>query len=288
MDAIATKPVLKVSVLSSGAILLDGHAIELERLAEALQDAKRNDGAVYYYRQAAAGNPPLQAMSVLNLVIQNKLPISLSSRPDFSDYVDAKGASHLRNVQTGNGQTAPQAKETRNEAIEKVFADARRMAAGEIGQRGVVIVTPAFQYLVLPAPAPSPQLDAQAAGLEQMVPSAIKRNIAVIANTSMSVPPNITEIDQSIPSPGILMGLCYLGHSVYLFSSDARSLEAACRDADLLIVDSAVMSSLPDAWQDTVAKVMRNPNILLQDRASFQLQTLRTAGPGRDRLDFPA
>jgi hypothetical protein len=284
MDAIATKPVLKVSVLATGAILLDGHGIELDRLAQALQDAKRNDGAVYYYREAATGNPPpLQAMSVLNLVIQNKLPISLSSQPDFSDYVDAKGVSHPR-----SGQPASAAKESRSEAIEKVFADARRMAAGEKGPRGLVLVTPDFQYLLLPTPAPSPQLDAQAAGLEQMISSTIKRKIAVIANTRMSAPPNIAEVAKSIPFLGNLMGLCYLGHAVCLFSGDARELEAGCREADLLIVDSAVLPSLPTGWEDDAAKVMRNANLILQDRASFQLRILRSAGQSRDRLEFPA
>ncbi|HEV2691026.1 MAG TPA: hypothetical protein VGV35_20865 [Bryobacteraceae bacterium] len=297
MDATIAKPVLKISVLSSGAVLLDGKPTELDQLADALRAAKSNDGTVFYYREAAAATPPLQAMSVLNLVVQNKLPISLSSKPDFSDWVDNKGVSHPR-----NGQAAPVARIGNKmptvaavDGIEEVFANARKMAAGEGGPRGLVIVRPDRKYLLIPALAASPELDAQSAGLERLVPSAITRNIAVIADTGFlsngngaaTTPPSIAAIGKSIPFLGNLMGLCYLGHAVWIFEGDTSALEAGCRDADLLFVDSGMLTSLQPGWLEGVAKVMRNANILIQDRASFQLRILRRAGESRDRLEFP-
>jgi hypothetical protein len=35
-------------------------------------------------------------MEVLRLVLDHGLPISLSSKPDFSDYIDPSGVSHPR------------------------------------------------------------------------------------------------------------------------------------------------------------------------------------------------
>jgi hypothetical protein len=35
-------------------------------------------------------------MAVLRLVMGHRLPVSFSSKPDFSDYVDEAGASHPR------------------------------------------------------------------------------------------------------------------------------------------------------------------------------------------------
>jgi hypothetical protein len=44
------------------------------------------------------------------------------------------------------------------------------------------------------------------------------------------------------------------------------------RDADVLIVDSARLTGLSTDWQGTAAKEMRYPQILVHDRASFQLR----------------
>src|ERR1700687_3920886 len=91
-------PILKVSVLISGAVLLDGEPVSLEALDARLQSLKPQRPAVWYYREAAGGEPPAEAMQVMKLVVDNRLPISLSSKADFSDYVDLKGVSHLRNA----------------------------------------------------------------------------------------------------------------------------------------------------------------------------------------------
>jgi hypothetical protein len=93
----SSKPmILKISVLSSGAVLLDGKATTMRALEGSLKTAKTRNGQVWYYREAVNSEPSSQAMAVIKLVVDNKLPISLSTKPDFSDYVDERGQSRPR------------------------------------------------------------------------------------------------------------------------------------------------------------------------------------------------
>ena len=88
--------VLRISVLISGKVLLDGMEGSLSEIQKARDKAKSDKAAIWYYRESSSGEPPQQAMEVLKLVIENDLPISMSSKPDFSDYIDEKGQSHPR------------------------------------------------------------------------------------------------------------------------------------------------------------------------------------------------
>ena len=40
--------------------------------------------------------PPPQGQAVIQLIIKHQLPVSMSTKPDFSDYVDDKGVSRPR------------------------------------------------------------------------------------------------------------------------------------------------------------------------------------------------
>jgi hypothetical protein len=59
---------LKISVLASGAILLDGQPADFDQVDAALQAVKRSNGnaQVWYYREAA-GPQPLQQTRFLRL-----------------------------------------------------------------------------------------------------------------------------------------------------------------------------------------------------------------------------
>jgi hypothetical protein len=95
--AVSAEPVAKVSVLSNGKVLLNGKPTTLEALDVALGSLAASKGVVWYYREAAeAAEPPAVSMQVIELVIKYRLPISLSTRPDFSDAVGADGQSHPR------------------------------------------------------------------------------------------------------------------------------------------------------------------------------------------------
>jgi len=49
---------LKVSVLATGELVLDGQPVTLPALEQALGQATKDDTVVWYYRENAAGDPP--------------------------------------------------------------------------------------------------------------------------------------------------------------------------------------------------------------------------------------
>ncbi len=252
-------PILKVSVLVSGAVLLDGEPVSLEGLGEKLESAKADRPVVWYYREAAGGEPPAQAMQVMKLVVEKRLPISLCSKPDFSDYVDRKGVSHPRYT-TWDG----------------VVAKVREMTAGG---RYVGIVRPDLSYL-LTAPPPRESMAPQMIQMmEKMIPPKPPRNISAIVDTYFSLRPGggipgLTEMGQEIPFFGMLLGMACIGHSVCVFPATEESLAAGCKGADLLIVDDAAIASLPSGWRSAAASVMRGANVVVHERATFKLKPI--------------
>jgi len=89
-------PIEKVSVLSSGKLLLDGKPTDLKRIEEDFRKLKEAGGSVWYYREAADTEPPPEGPAVVQLIIKYRLPVSFSTKPDFSDYVDENGVPHPR------------------------------------------------------------------------------------------------------------------------------------------------------------------------------------------------
>ena len=65
-------------------------------LAKLLDVVKEKNGVVWYYREDGPGEPSREAIEVIKMVVERKLPISLSSKPDFSDYIDEHGNSKPR------------------------------------------------------------------------------------------------------------------------------------------------------------------------------------------------
>jgi len=92
----AERPIVKISVLESGQLLVDGQPSDMERLKTALKRAKDANGAVWYYRENGQQEAPPRAIQVIQLVIDSGVPVSMSSKPDFSDYIDGQGLSHPR------------------------------------------------------------------------------------------------------------------------------------------------------------------------------------------------
>jgi len=260
--------VLRISVLASGAVLLDGSPITLTDLEPALRNAAAQNAVVWYYREAASTDGSPGAIQVLQLIVKNKLRLSLSSRPDFSDWVDSQGRSHPR--------TTPSSDDS--------FAAVRQAAAR--GQ--LVIVRPGGDFLLLPKLPDGSMRPEVTTGLASLIPTDRTRNIAVIAAVApdLSSTPTVTDINSTIPFFGMLMAFSYLGHAVWIFDGNPDTLTGGCRDADVLIVDSALLPSLPSGWQLTVPAVMRNANILIHDRGASKLRIIPTSQNSTGQLNF--
>jgi hypothetical protein len=127
------------------------------------------------------------------------------------------------------------------------FESVRAKAA----QGQLVIVRPDGQHLLLPALRKENLKAEMVAGVERMLPSTTKRNVAVIGDTTWAAgaTPSLQTANQAIPFFGMLMGFACIGHSVWIFDGSADVFEPGCREADVLIVDSARLATLSSDWQ---------------------------------------
>jgi len=163
--------------------------------------------------------------------------------------------------------------------IDEVFDKAGKAAARELpppedeNPRHVIVVTPGRMLMYQACPPAGSMPEGQVAKIEAMLPSKVKRKIAVIAYTELeAVKKNITK---AIPFLGMLMSFAYIGHSVRIFEGHGSAIAAGCKDADLLIVDGGMVPFLEKDWTAVAAKVMKNPEIYVHDRASFKLQRIK-------------
>ena len=159
--------------------------------------------------------------------------------------------------------------------IEAIFAHARQAAAGEDAPppgpaaRHVVVITPGRLLLFQPCPPPGSMPEHEVTAMEQLLSSQTRRKIAVIAYTELSAIQ--ANLSRAIPFVGLLLGLAYIGHAVWVFEGHPTSLAAGCRDAQVVIVDSSMVPFLQPDWQAVVSGAMRHRSIYVHDRATFRL-----------------
>jgi hypothetical protein len=84
-------PVLKIAVLADGRVTVDGLPTTIDSLRASLKQLAGQKGVVWYYREAGQKGAPPEANEVIKLVIENRLSIRLSSRPDYSDAIGPDG-----------------------------------------------------------------------------------------------------------------------------------------------------------------------------------------------------
>ena len=150
-------------------------------------------------------------------------------------------------------------------------------SAGE--DRGVIVVKPDRSLLAIPKPERSPQLDYQAQAAEKIIPSVVKRGVVAIGNTAVTMregpPPGVEELNRAIPFFGMLLAFSYAGHAVWVFEGQKDALQAACKGAGMLIVDSAMLPYLSSDWEAICSGALRASNILVYDRHSSRLVAVR-------------
>jgi len=161
--------------------------------------------------------------------------------------------------------------------VEKIFDQARKVAAGasegDGKSRQVVVVTPGRMLMLQPCPPPGSMPANMVAQIEKLISSKIKRKIAVIGYTELKALKG--NLAKAIPFFGMLSGLAYIGHSVWIFEGHASALSAGCKGADLLIVDGVMVPHLPADWPAIASSAAPHIQIYVHDRASHSLKKMK-------------
>ena len=167
----------------------------------------------------------------------------------------------------------------------ETFRQARALAA-QTGSRQVVLIRPDLSLLALACPDAASMPGDVIQQMESIVPSSVKRNIAVVTDTG-SAPagpraevgsPAWAAIGKDLPFFGILNGLGCIGHAVWIFDA-AADIRIACQEADMLIIDSAVSGRVPESSLDLARSVMRTQTILVHNRETYKLMPVAPRKP---------
>jgi hypothetical protein len=155
-----------------------------------------------------------------------------------------------------------------------LFDTARSTAAegartgGDSARRSVVIVTPGRLLMLQPCPSPGSMSENQVASMQQLLPGP-RRHVVAIGYTELAAVQS--DLAKAIPFIGMLLGLAYIGHAVWLFEGHPSALVDGSRNADLMLVDGAMIPHLQPDWQVVAGRAMRRPEIYVHDRRTFRL-----------------
>jgi hypothetical protein len=173
------------------------------------------------------------------------------------------------------------------------FAQARQLSAGTVdvpgeepGQRSVAIVTPGRLIMPIPCPPPQSVSAAMLASIRAIVPPEPKLAITVVAFSDVVKQGALTpgQVNALIPFLGYLVGMACDGHTVVVFEGHPSALRVGCSDADVLIVDQAMVEHLQKDWIEVASTAMRNPRILIfgRDGSIAAVNPQRWPGRGED------
>jgi hypothetical protein len=92
----AEPPIGKVRVYQSGKMTLDGRQVTIDEMRKGVSDLKKKNGVVWYFREAGEQEPHPNGPLVFQAIIDNKLPVSMSNKEDFSTVVLPDGTIRPR------------------------------------------------------------------------------------------------------------------------------------------------------------------------------------------------
>jgi hypothetical protein len=92
--------VIYLAVSKDGSASVNGENVNSAHLSVKMKELRSAAREIWYYREHANAEPTekewASIRTVLDAMMSTGLPISFSSRADFSDYVDGQGNSHPR------------------------------------------------------------------------------------------------------------------------------------------------------------------------------------------------
>jgi hypothetical protein len=86
-----TQPILKLAVMADGRITVNGAPATMQSLRDSLKALSQQKGVVWYYREAASSEGPPIVKDVVQAIVDARLPVRFSSRPDYSDAIGPGG-----------------------------------------------------------------------------------------------------------------------------------------------------------------------------------------------------
>jgi hypothetical protein len=274
---------IRITARPSGEPLLDGKQAGLSTIQDVLEKADEQADWVLYYRETLNTLASPQALHVLGLIARRGLPLSISSKPDFSDYVDQFGRSHPRSLDgpppfdsLQPGMPDVDLRRT----PEDVFREARTAASRKTGAGGVVIVRPDRELIVLSSPPAVPETAKLAARMPAFIPTGRSCNIAAIGDTGFTMfrpaqAPSVQEASGAIPFLGFLIGWRQAGHRVWVFEGHPSALAAGVTDSEFLLLDSGMLPHLQPDWMAVVQHAMKpGGKVFLHDRTKYNLHPL--------------
>jgi hypothetical protein len=251
---------VNLSVLASGKILLNDGEISVSELEQALDDAQRSGTRIRYTRENPQEPASQEAAAVIQMIIDRGLSVEFAG---ISNVIAMPG-------------------------IEALFVKVRKKAAES---RGVSLVRPDRTHFILPGPPDGSIKAPMVEGVKAVIPSEAPRFVAaMVAQGALagdpSQKPSLPEVARRVPFMGLLVGLAYTGHAVWMFEASAEWASAGSEEADVLIVDSEAIASLAPSWLEDAARVMRNGNVLVYDRSRQKIGSVRTAGEIPGKIEF--
>jgi tetratricopeptide (TPR) repeat protein len=134
-------------------------------------------------------------------------------------------------------------------------------------ERKIVILTPGRMMMQFLCPPQGAMQADVVQSIEQLAPSSTPLNVTVIANNDITyLAQGTTGASKIIPFLGYMIGFAYIGHRVLIFEGHSSALAQSCDQADMLILDEAMIPLLQSDWLQVALAHLKTQNILIFGR----------------------